>query len=195
MREYAPRTFDRLKGLTGFSDARMQGHLLLYTGHVANVNHLSARLAAMLKEGRSAVPEYAELSRRFAWEFNGMRLHELFFDGLSKTPRPLDTQSLLHSKILDDFSSMADWETDFRATATTRGPGWAALYHDPVSGRLHDSWIEEHDESQLAGCTPLLVVDVHEHAYLQDYGAQRPAYLDAVMRHLDWVTIAGRLRT
>ena len=68
--------------MEGFSDTLLQNHFKLYQGYVKNANALVEKLNAMLKEGKTDTPEYAELKRRFGWEFNGMRLHEYYFGNL-----------------------------------------------------------------------------------------------------------------
>ena len=56
--------------------------------------------------------------------------------------------------------------------------GWAVLYRDPETGRLVNTWINEHDLGHLAGGTPLLMMDVFEHAYITEYGLDRAKYID-----------------
>src|SRR3990167_7825490 len=81
---YTAQNFDHLLGLKGFSDQLLQNHFKLYQGYVTNTNKLLEAFAAMEKEGKTGTPEYAELKRRFGWEFNGMRLHELYFGNMKK---------------------------------------------------------------------------------------------------------------
>ena len=73
-----------------------------------------------------------------------------------------------------------------------RGIGWVVLYRDPGSGRLFNTWITEHEGGHLAACTPLLVMDVFEHAYLTDYGLDRGKYIEAFFNALDWDEVAAR---
>ena len=194
MRLYVPRSFDRLLGMEGFSAGMLKDHLTLYAGYVANANKLAAALAAFAEKGATESPESAELTRRFAWEFNGMRLHELYFENLTKTPKPPDRSARLRRKITADFGSFARWAADFRAKGLMRGIGWIILTHDPLGNRLHNAWINEHDEGHLAGGAPLLVMDVFEHAYMRDYGLKRNEYVDAFFRYIDWKVVAGRLK-
>ena len=127
---------------------------------------LAEMLAAMAKEGKAGTPEYAELKRRFGWEFNGMRLHELYFGNMKKGGAKLKEGSPLHKKIVEDFGSYENWETDFRATGGMRGIGWVILYYDKIGKKLFTCWVNEHDAGHLSGCVPLLVMDVFEHAFV-----------------------------
>lgn len=174
-----------LAGMPGFSEKLVADHIKLYQGYVNNVNALSEKLSAMLTGGQERTPEYAELKRRFGWEFGGMRLHELYFGNLGGpgTPR-LDSH--VHKAIRESFGSYEAWKKDFTATGAMRGIGWAVLYKDKVSGRLFNAWVNEHDGGQLAGCVPLLVMDVFEHAYLTDYRLERAKYIEAFMNAIEW---------
>jgi len=189
---YQVQNFDHLLGLPGFSDNALTTHFALYQGYVNNANKLSDALAAMLKDGKAGTPEYAELKRRFGWEFNGMRLHEYHFGAMTKTPSPLEPGSPLHQQIVKDFGSFDVWQQDFVATAAMRGIGWAILYHDQMAGRLFNAWVNEHDLGHLAGVPLLLNLDVFEHAFMLDYGTKRPDYITASLSIIDWGAVAQR---
>ena len=84
---YSAKDYTNLIGMEGFSETLLKNHFTLYQGYVTNTNKLSDLLMAMLKEGKTGTPEYSELKRRFGFEFNGMRLHEYYFENLGgKTP-------------------------------------------------------------------------------------------------------------
>jgi len=192
---YEARNFDHLLGTEGFSNTLLTNHFTLYKGYVTNTNTLAEKLDAMLKEGKAATPEYAELSRRFGWEFNGMRLHEYYFGNMVKGGAALDKASALYAKIVQEFGSYDNWEKDFKATGAMRGIGWTILCHEPVGGRLFNVWINEHDVGHLAGTTPLLIMDVFEHAFMIDYGLKRADYIAAFFKAIDWKTVANRGQT
>lgn len=189
---YKARNFDHLKGLRDFSDQLLKNHLVLYQGYVKNTNHLATLLLNMVKFGRTGIMEYAELKRRFGWEFNGMRLHELYFENLTKRLVPLKKQSPLYEKLEQEFDQFDIWERGFMGVGGMRGIGWVVLTHEPVTGRLFNIWLDEHDAGFLVGSTPLLVMDVFEHAYLQDYGLNRTAYVQAFMNAIDWPVVEKR---
>jgi Fe-Mn family superoxide dismutase len=149
-------------------------------------------LSAMVKDGKTATPEYAEIKRRFGWEFNGMRLHELYFENLGgKSPLVVDGK--LGKMLASNFSSYETWLQDFKATAAMRGIGWAILYHDIVSGKLFNQWINEHDVGHPVSCQALLILDVFEHAFITDYGLKRADYIDAFIKNINWSAVESRL--
>ena len=183
--------YPRLSGMAGFSAQLIGTHLKLYQGYVANSNALSEKLAALLADGKERTPEYAELKRRFGWEFDGMRLHELYFGNLGAAGS-MKKDAPLMLKIEANFGGIEAWKKDFAATGAMRGIGWVVLYQDKPSGRLFNAWIDEHDGGHLAGALPLLVLDVFEHAYMADYQLDRGKYIEAFFAALDWEIIGKR---
>ena len=191
---YEAKNFDGLVGMAGFSDTLLKNHFTLYQGYVANTNKLSDSLSAMGKDGRIGTPEYSELKRRFGWEFNGMRLHELYFGNLTKEKRKQESAPKLAKKLAEEFGSADAWEKDFRATGAMRGIGWVVLYYDTAGKRLFNMWINEHDGGHPSGCVPLVVMDVFEHAFITDYGLKRADYINAFMASLDWKEAEARFQ-
>jgi len=122
-----------------------------------------------------------------------MRLHELYFENLTRTPKPLNSDSRLARLLREHYGSVEAWREDFKASGLMRGIGWVVLYRDPVTDRLWNVWINEHDLGHLAGCTPLLIMDVFEHAYMLDYGLKKADYIEAFFHNLDWEVVAARL--
>ncbi|MEM3364590.1 MAG: Fe-Mn family superoxide dismutase [Candidatus Micrarchaeia archaeon] len=189
---YKQKDFRALLGTSGFSNALLENHFKLYEGYVANFNKLDQSIMQMEKEGKFGTPDYSELNRRLGWEFNGMRLHELYFGNMIKGGRPLNSTSKLRQLIEKEWGSYELWEKDFRAMGTMRGIGWVILYYDKSSGRLFNVWINEHDVGHFTGCTPLLVMDVFEHAYMLDYGLKKADYINAFMGAVDWEAVEKR---
>ena len=186
---YEVTSYDHLLGLKDFSDNALNTHFKLYQGYVANTN----KVAEKLKGLDSATPEYAELKRRFGWEFNGMRLHELFFAALTKEKTKLSEKSPLYKKMEESFGSEQGCHDDFAATASMRGIGWAILYQDPANGKLFNTWVNEHDAGHLGSCNILLNLDVFEHAFMLDYGTDRTSYIKAFIEAVDWAVVEKRL--
>ena len=189
---YTAKDYSNLLGMEGFSDTLLNNHFTLYQGYVTNTNKLLDTLAAMLKENKVGTPEYAELKRRLGFEFNGMRLHEYYFENLGGKGA-VDKSGKLGRKLAEDFGSYEDWEKDFRATAAMRGIGWTILYQDNLTGRLINQWINEHETGHPAGCSPILVLDVFEHAFMIDYGLKRPDYIAAFFKNINWSAVEARL--
>ncbi len=189
---YAAKDYAKLIGLAGFSETLLKNHFTLYQGYVTNTNKVLDALDALRAE-KSAAPEFAELKRRLGWEFNGMRLHELYFENLGGKA-PLAPESRLAEKMAASFGAVEAWEKDFKAAAVMRGIGWVILYEDRASGRLINFWINEHDAGHPAGCAPLLVLDVFEHAFMIDYGLKRADYIEAFFKNIDWAAVESRLK-
>jgi Fe-Mn family superoxide dismutase len=186
MTAYTPKDYKHLIGLPGFSDTLLLNHFTLYEGYVKNVNVIAERSKTI----EPGTPESAELRRRFGWEWNGMRLHEVYFDNLTKESAEPDASSRSMQAIAERFGSMEAWEEDFRIAGAMRGIGWVMLVRD--GERLFNVWINEHDAGHLAGCTPLLVMDVFEHAYATDYGIKRAEYIEVFFRSIDWKAVERR---
>lgn len=185
---YQAKDYTQLIGLEGFSEALLTNHFGLYEGYVKNTNTLMEKLSSM----EPGTPEYAELKRRFGWEWNGMRLHELYFGNMSTERSEMSEE--LKEKIEKQWGSVEKWREDFVGTGTMRGIGWVILAHDEESDVLMNVWIDEHDTGHLADAEPLLVMDVFEHAFILDYGMKRAEYIEAFMKAIDWKAVEQRLQ-
>ena len=191
---YEVKDFKRLLGTEGFSDNLLNTHFGLYEGYVKNTNALAEQLKNLLAEGKTGPGEYAELKRRFGWEFNGMRLHELYFGNMSKEKKTLTEDAKVSDFIKKNYGSFEAWEKDFVATGALRGIGWAVLAYDQASATAFNVWINEHDVGHLTGATPLLVMDVFEHAFVLDYGMRRADYINRFMAAIDWDEVEKRVK-
>ncbi len=190
---YAAKDYAKLVGMEGFSETLLKNHFTLYQGYVTNTNKVLDILDQMAKDGKTAAPEFAELKRRLGWEFNGMRLHELYFENLGGKGG-IDKGGKLAKKLTESFGGAEAWEKDFRATGAMRGIGWTVLYQDTVSNRLINFWVNEHDVSHPAGCNPLLIMDVFEHAFMLDYGLKRAEYIEAFFKNINWTAAESRAK-
>jgi len=193
-KSYTPKKWD-LSGLQGISDETLQIHFGLYEGYVKNTNLLNERLTELRAAGKNAGadPAYAELVRRLGWEFDGMRLHEYYFDNLTKNPKPI-VGGKFHDLAGASFGSLEAWRKDFAAVGGMRGIGWAIAYYDANADRLVNVWIGDHNVNELAGCAPIVVMDLWEHAYFRDYKpADKDKYIEAFLAHVDWDVASKRL--
>ena len=190
---YVAKDYSKLLGMEGFSGTLLKNHFTLYQGYVTNTNKLIEILNQMLKEGKIGTPEFAESKRRFGWEFNGMRLHEYYFENLGGKGG-LEKSGKLFKKVSEEFGSFETWEKEFRAIGMMRGMGWAVLYQDSLTGRLINFWINEHDVGHPAGCTPILILDVFEHAFMIDYGLKRADYIETFFKNIQWKVVEDRLK-
>lgn len=190
---YTANDYSALFGMDGFSETLLKNHFTLYQGYVNNTNKLMQILDTMLKEDKVGTPEYAELKRRMGFEFNGMRLHEYYFGNLGGKDNYNDYQKVVQA-IENSYGSYAQWEKDFKATGAMRGIGWVILYKDNINGTLFNQWINEHETGHFAGCTPILVMDVFEHAFITDYGLKRADYIEAFFKNIKWEAVENRLK-
>ena len=190
---YTAKDYGKLIGMEGFSETLLKNHFTLYQGYVTNTNKVLETLDAMVKTDKLAAPEASELRRRLGWEFNGMRLHEFYFENLGGKG-PINKDGKLGKKIAHDCGSYEAFEKEFRAVASMRGIGWAVLYQDLTNGELINFWINEHDVGHPAGCNPLLICDVFEHAFITDYGLKRADYIAAFFKNINWAAVEARLK-
>src|SRR3989344_7700220 len=179
---YEPKNYDRLIGTPGFSEQMLKNHFTLYQGYVKNVNALLEKL----KTTPSGTPEWSELKRRCGWEWNGMRLHELYFGNMTKTATAINDSAPLTQKIIAAFGSSEQYEKNFRDVTSLRGIGWVITSYDAQSDHLCNVWVSDHAENHLAGAIPLLVMDMWEHAFTLDYGLKRAGYVEGFMKGIDW---------
>jgi Fe-Mn family superoxide dismutase len=175
-------------------------HFKLYEGYVKETNNLSTRIGEFIQDAKvdqEEMPAYSELTRRLGFEYNGMVLHEYYFDNLQKgggTGDPTKTSQFAKAAEAA-FGTYDIWKADFVGIGKMRGVGWAICYENPANGRLSNHWITLHETGNVAGFTPILVMDVWEHAYLLDYKpAERPKYIEAFFSNIDWNTVNKRLK-
>ena len=190
--DYKPRAFPFENGLPGLSKELLSEHLALYKGYVTRTNALLKDLLAAEAEAK-ATTAVQETRRRLGFEFSGMRLHELYFEALKDKGAAPGTSHPLHKTLTATWGSFDAWWAAFKTTCTMTGIGWGALVMDPLTGRLMNTWIQDHENAVPVGTVPILVVDVWEHAYIKDYGATaRAKYVDAVKPLLDWGVVEKR---
>ena len=195
---YKPKTFD-LSNLNGISDQTLEMHFKLYEGYVTNTNLLTEKISEILADGKvdkEEMPAYSELTRRLGFEYNGMVLHEHYFGNMKRGGggEPAKNASF-RAAVERSFPDFNVWKTDFVSVGKMRGVGWAIAYLDPANGRVSNHWIELHENGNVAGFIPLLVMDVWEHAFMRDYKATDKAkYVEAFFRNVCWQTVERRLR-
>jgi superoxide dismutase, Fe-Mn family len=194
---YTAKQFN-LSGLNGISDQTLEMHFKLYEGYVKETNNLLEKISQIRGAGAveaEKMAAYSELKRRLGFEYNGMVLHEYYFDNLKakSTGEPEKSSSFLQAAE-QSFGSYETWKADFVSVGKMRGVGWAICYQDPATKRLSNHWITLHEDGNIAGYKPILVMDVWEHAFLLDYQpAERPKYIEAFFSNINWSALEGRL--
>ncbi len=145
--------------LQGISATTIAEHIKLYEGYVKHANLIQEKIAALSGNADSAY-ELAEARRRFGFEFDGMRNHELYFALLEGGVQALTEGSGLAQKITASFGTFEAWLKDFKTLAKTRGIGWAILYYDKSTDSLINSWVDEQHLGHLVGLTPIVAIDM-----------------------------------
>lgn len=193
---YKAKSWD-LSDLTGISNETLAMHFKLYEGYVTNTNVLNEKIAELMKNGSldaTQMAAFSELKRRYGFEYNGMVLHEYYFDNMQKQGTGDAAKDSAFAKAAEaGFGSYETWKNDFVSVGKMRGVGWAITYADG-DGNLSNHWISLHEEGNIAGYKPILVMDVWEHAFIKDYApVDRPKYIEAFFSNINWDTVNSRL--
>jgi Fe-Mn family superoxide dismutase len=195
MVDYVPKVEFRPHDLDGISEDQIALHWALYEGYVTNVNRLNKEVQTLVDAEQSgANPLFSELLRRKGWEYNGMLLHEYYFETMHAITD--DPPANLVKSLTANFGSLENWKTEFNAIARMRGVGWAVLYQDPSNGALTNVWVEMHEQGHPVGFKPILVLDLWEHAFSVDWTtnpAGRGQYIEAYFKNVNWAKVASRL--
>ena len=186
---YEAKNFTHLLGTAGLSETMLNNHFTLYQGYVTNTN----KLIDLMKTKEAGTPEFAELHRHFGWEYSGMRMHEIYFEGMAKDGSRLGGKTT--GCIEKDFGGLDNFKKELTAIGTMRGIGWVVWLRDThnLEGKTFLHWIGEHEVGQLPDTKILLAMDVWEHAYITDYGIKRADYINAYISAIDWGAVEKRL--
>lgn len=194
MHLYTERKF-AIPELAGLSKKQIDVHLGLYSGYVKHVNLLREKVQEFEAQDKEKhAYAIAELRRRFSFEFNGMRMHEYYFEELEHgATLPSDDEAL--KKMLEEkYGSWENFIAHVKAVGMSRGIGWTVLYFDPKGKTPHTAWVGDHELGMLAGLSILLAIDIWEHAYMVDYvPAEKMKYIDAFLANLNWSVVEKRL--
>lgn len=191
---YTPKTFT-LPALEGISEEQIAVHLKLYEGYVTHVNKMSDILKAD-REGTQKLDPYAaaELRRRFAFEFDGMRMHEYYFEQFEGGAKEASEGTTLCARAVAKYGSWDAFIAHVREVATSRGIGWTVVYLDPTQDTLITTYVGDHEFGQLAGLPIVLALDMWEHAFMVDYRpSEKGTYIDAFFKNLNWEVVEKRV--
>jgi superoxide dismutase, Fe-Mn family len=183
-----PLGFDPAK-LRGLSEKLLRSHHENnYTGAVKRLNLIQQQLGRLPKD--AAPYQTGSLKREELIATNSMLLHEIYFGNLGGDGKPGGT---VVEMIKAQYGSLETWEQEFRQTGLSLGggSGWVVLAFDPHEKAAHTYWLADHTHS-LAWGTPLLVMDMYEHAYAMDYGANARGYVDAFFQNVQWDDVNRR---
>ncbi len=189
---YEPKKFS-IPELDGISKKSIDEHIGLYEGYVKNFNAISALLPEYAKESEKHAHALSELIRRRSFEFDGMRLHEIYFSQFEGGATVMPTQGAFYEQLVKEYHKPEYFVEYLKAIAKMRGPGWALLYWDPVAKQFLAGFAGEQHQGHFATLPVILGIDVWEHAFLLDYGAQgKGQYLDAFFKNLNWNVVEKR---
>ena len=175
--------------LKGISTKTVEEHLKLYAGYVKHSNLVLEKIKELRQDSEKNAYALGEVNRRFGFEFNGMRNHEVYFKSLEDGATPL-SEGNLKTAITGQWGSFDTWLTEFKAIALTRGIGWTMLYYDPASKQLLNAWIDEQHLGQLVNSTLILGLDMWEHSYVADYQPSgKKQYVEDFFTNLNWSAV------
>jgi len=184
-----PLHFDPTK-LQGLSEKLVTSHHQNnYGGAVKRLNLIEQQIGALPED--AAPYQMGSLKREELIASNSMILHEAYFGNLGGSGGAAGAFAGLAKR---GYGSLEVWEHDFRLTGMSLagGSGWVVASYDPQSRQLHNWWAFDHTHS-LAGGVPMLVMDMYEHAYHMDYGANAKSYVDAFFQNVKWDEVNRRI--
>lgn len=192
MYTYEAKVFE-IPSLDGISDESIKQHIGLYQGYVKNFMSMCALMGTLMSDPEKNGPAMAELQRRLSFEFDGMRMHEYYFDQFEGGARAMDTSSALAQAAAAQYGSADLLSSMMKNVGSMRGPGWAILYYDPKPQVLQMAFVGEQHQGHFVGLPVILALDVWEHSYILDYGAQgKSGYIDAFFKNLNWKVVENR---
>ena len=184
-RELSPALLE----LDGISRTTIEAHYRLYQGYVAKRNEILGRLADVdLASANQVYSDLRALKVDLTFAIGGIKNHELYFEHLgNEGGDPADAVGALIER---DFGSAEEWRADLKATGMA-ARGWALTAYDWDEGRLFNYVGDAQNTFPVWNATPLVALDVYEHAYFLDYQTDRAGYIDAFLRNLDWNAVNG----
>jgi Fe-Mn family superoxide dismutase len=189
METFTLKTFEIPK-LEGISEKNIEEHLKLYKGYVTNTNLILNKIHELKNDPEKNAFVLGELQRRFGFEFDGMRNHEYYFSSLSGGKKNINIGGELYKSITKEWGSYENFLAHFKFVATTRGIGWTILYFDKFTDKLIITWVDEHHLGQLTGLSPILLLDMWEHAYVYDYPtSEKKKYIETFFENLNWENV------
>ena len=190
--EYQARTFVLPKEISGLSTKQIELHLGLYAGYIKQVNLHMNQMRELAKSETDFTYALTELRRRLSFEWNGMRLHELYFEALEQGSTSLHADTKLYKALAEQYGGLTDWMNIFKKVQA-RGPGWALLTYDPQAKHFFHVWVSDHEVGHLGSLPIILALDHWEHAFLVDYApAEKGKYVDAYLQALNWGILSKR---
>ncbi len=179
-RELKPALYE----LDGISRETIEAHYKLYQGYVNKRNEILGKLVDVdLAAANQVYSELRSLKVDLSFAIGGIKNHEIYFEHLGGTGG--DPAGIFASLVKRDFGSVPEWKADLKATGLA-GRGWAWTAYDWDEGRLFNYIGDAQNTFPIWNATPLVALDVYEHAYFIDFGTDRAAYIEAFFNNLDY---------
>ena len=190
-KELAPKTFASIRELNGISQRTQEEHYELYKGYIAKTNEIQKKLDTVDRSTANQIfSDLRSLRVDLSFAIGGVKNHEIFFGHLGgKGGAPLAKTAEL---IARDFPSYDAWLADFKASGLA-ARGWVWLAYDHDLNMLTTVVGDAQNTFPLWNATPILAMDVYEHAYWLDYGRLRAKYIEAFFANLDWAVVEQNL--
>lgn len=190
---YEAKQFESINGINGLSEKLMKEHYKLYEGYVKKANEITEKLKTVdLSSANATYSELRALKLGYSFAVNAIKSHELYFDNLSGNGKA--PEGWIGSKIADTFGSYENWLADMKATGIA-ARGWVWFAFDWQNGSIFNYLGDAHDAFPIWHATPLVALDVYEHAYMMDYGVARADYIEAFFKNLNWNDVEKTIST
>ena len=183
-----PRSF--LLKTEALSTRTKESHEGLYKQCVEDFNHISVKLDTAPKDGGQ---EYRSLKLDETHNLNSIKLHELYWSNISDLTSEIRTDSVPFMRLARDWGTFENWQFDFRSACLASREGWAILYFEPLKNRYMHCVIDEHSIGVPIGCIPVIVIDMWSHSYYRDYLSDKKAYVNAMMKEINWNVAEARM--
>lgn len=185
---YSPKDFNYIiPKIKGIDPALMKMHFKLYEG----LTHATNKTLQEIKKTNKNSLVYGSLKKRLSFFYNGMKLHELFFEGMDSSKNKMPEN--IKSEIINSFGSISNWIQDFKKSGEIVDIGFVALVKDKKNGKLMNIFITEFEIGDFIEVEYLLVMDVWEHAYITQFGLDINKYIDVFLQNINWEIVSERL--
>lgn len=192
--EFVKLDFEYTNDVTVINRQQFEAHMRLYEGYINKMNEIDKLLATEpdLENANSTYSKFRGLKRGETYALNGVILHEYYFENIGGfETEPDESVKRLFDK---DFGGYENWKKQFIATAKA-SRGWVVLCYDPRSDRYRNISLDAHDVGNIQISTPLLVLDMYEHAYFLQYADNKVEYINNFMKNIDWDIVKARFES
>lgn len=183
-----PRAF--LLKTEALSTRTKEAHEGLYKQEVDEFNKISIKLDSAPKDGGQ---EYRSLKMDETYNLNAIKLHELYFSNISDVTSEIRMDSIPYMRLARDWGTFENWQFDFRSSCLAAREGWAILYYEPLKNRYLHCVVDGHNVGVPVGCIPIIVMDMWAHSYYRDYMSDKKAYVNSMMKELNWNVVEARM--